>query len=39
MVGKEFPAFTLPNSRDETVNLQDFRGKKNLVVILLRGIM
>ena len=39
MVGTEFPAITLPNSRDETINLQDFLGKKNLVVILLRGIM
>ena len=39
MVGTEFPPITLPNSRDETINLQDYKGKKNLVVVLLRGIM
>ncbi len=39
MIGTEFPPITLPNSRDETTNLQDFVGKKNLVVVLLRGIM
>ena len=38
MVGKEIPNFNLPNSRGETVSIRDFAGKKNVVVILLRGI-
>ncbi len=39
MVGKKIPEFSLPNSRDETVNIQDYLGKKNVIVILLRGVM
>jgi peroxiredoxin len=38
MVGEKIPEFSLPNSRGETVNIRDFEGKKNVVVILLRGI-
>jgi peroxiredoxin len=38
MVGTKIPEFTLPNSREETVNIRDFEGKKNVVVSLLRGI-
>ena len=39
MVGSKLPEFSLPNSRGETVNINEFIGKKNVVVILLRGIM
>lgn len=38
MVGTKIPEFSLPNSRGETVNIRDFEGKKNVVIILLRGI-
>ena len=38
MVGTELPEFSLPNSRGETVSIKDFEGKKNVVVVLLRGI-
>jgi len=38
MVGTKIPEFSLPNSRGETVNIRDFEGKKNVVVVLLRGI-
>jgi peroxiredoxin len=38
MVGKEIPDFSLPNSRGETVSIKNFAGKKNVVVVLLRGI-
>jgi peroxiredoxin len=38
MVGTRIPEFSLPNSRGETTNIRDFEGKKNVVVILLRGI-
>lgn len=38
MVGTRIPKFSLPNSRGETVNIQDFEGKRNVVVVLLRGI-
>ena len=39
MVGSKLPEFSLPNSRGETVNINEFIGKKNIIVILLRGIM
>ena len=39
MLGKKIPEFSLPNSRDETININQFFGKNNIVVILLRGIM
>lgn len=38
MVGTKIPEFSLPNSRGENVNIKDFEGKKNVVVVLLRGI-
>jgi len=38
MVGERVPEFSLPNSRGETVNIRDFEGKQNVVVVLLRGI-
>ncbi len=38
MIGKEIPNFSLPNSRSEIVSIKDFAGKKNVVVVLLRGI-
>ena len=38
MVGNKIPEFELPNSRGETINIKDFEGKKNVVVILLRSI-
>jgi peroxiredoxin len=38
MVGTRIPEFSLPNSRGETINIRDFEGNKNVVVILLRGI-
>ncbi|WXG42959.1 MAG: hypothetical protein WED04_02615 [Promethearchaeati archaeon SRVP18_Atabeyarchaeia-1] len=38
MVGTRIPEFSLPNSRGENVNIRDFEGKKNVVIILLRGI-
>jgi peroxiredoxin len=38
MVGTKIPEFSLANSRGETVNIRDFEGKKNVVVVLLRGI-
>ncbi len=38
MVGKRIPEFSLPNSRGETANIRDFEGKRNIVLILLRGI-
>jgi peroxiredoxin len=37
-VGTKIPEFSLPNSRGETVNIRDFEGKKNVVIVLLRGI-
>ena len=38
LVGTKIPEFSLPNSRGETVNVKDFEGNKNVVVVLLRGI-
>lgn len=38
MVGTKIPEFSLPNSKGETVNIKDFEGKKNVVVVLLRGL-
>jgi peroxiredoxin len=38
MVGTKIPEFSLPNSRGETVGIKDFEGKKNVVVVLFRGI-
>ena len=38
MVGQQLTDFSLPSSRNSTLNTQDFRGSKNLVVILLRDL-
>lgn len=38
MVGMKIPEFTLPNSRGDRVNIQEFMGKK-VLLILLRGLM
>ena len=38
MVGTKIPAFELPNSRGETVNIRELENKKNVVVILFRDI-
>ncbi|NHI92845.1 MAG: hypothetical protein EAX96_10120 [Candidatus Lokiarchaeota archaeon] len=37
MVGKKLPNYLIINTRDERVNLHDFIGKKELVIILLRS--
>lgn len=39
MVGNKIPEFSLPNSREETISINSYLGNKNVVVILLRGIM
>ena len=36
MVGKKIPEFNLPNSRGETVAVENFQGNNNVVVIVLR---
>jgi len=38
MVDTKIPAFELPNSRGETVNIRDLENKKNVVIILFRDI-
>ena len=38
IVGTRISEFSLSNSRGETVNIRDFEGKQNVVVVLLRGI-
>ena len=38
LVGTKIQEFSLPNSRGETVNIRDFEGKKNVVLILFRDI-
>ncbi|WP_287587376.1 hypothetical protein [Candidatus Borrarchaeum sp.] len=38
MVGKEIEEFSLPNSREENVNIKDFIEKNNVIVALLRSI-
>lgn len=37
LVGTKIQEFSLPNSRDETVNIRDLEGK-NVVIILFRSI-
>ncbi len=39
MIGKKIPEINLPSSREETININQFYGKKNVIVIMLRGIM
>lgn len=38
MVGTKIPMFSLPNSRGDRLNINEFRGK-NIVIVLLRGLM
>jgi peroxiredoxin len=38
LVGTKIQEFTLPNSREESVNIRDLEGKKKVVVILFRDI-
>lgn len=38
MVGKKILEISLPNSREETVNINEFLGKKNVVIVLFRSI-
>jgi peroxiredoxin Q/BCP len=39
MVGTQIPEFTLPNTRGNRINIREFYEKKNVVIILLRGLM
>ncbi len=38
MVGKKIELFSLPNSRGETINIEEFLGRKNILISLRRGI-
>jgi peroxiredoxin len=38
MVGSEIKEFSLQNSLEQTINVKEYRNKKNVVVILLRDI-
>jgi peroxiredoxin len=38
MVGTEIKEFSLKNSLEQDINIKDYRGSKNVVVILLRDI-
>lgn len=38
LVGSPFPELNLPNSREESTNVRDLLGKKNVVVVRLRGL-
>ena len=38
LVSTKIAEFTLPNSRGETINIRDFEGKKNVIIILFRDI-
>lgn len=37
LVGTEISEFSLPNSRNETTNILQFKGKKNVVIVLFRS--
>ena len=39
LVGTRIPEFTLPDTRGNKVNIHGFQGNKNLVILLLRGLM
>ncbi|MFX1298749.1 MAG: peroxiredoxin family protein [Promethearchaeota archaeon] len=39
MVGTKIPEFTLPNTRGDRVNIHSFCQKKNVLILLLRGLM
>jgi peroxiredoxin Q/BCP len=38
-VGQKIPEFTLENTRGEWTNIKDFQNKKNVVILLIRGLM
>jgi len=38
MVGKRIEPFSLPNSRGETINIEELLGRKNILISLRRGI-
>ena len=38
MVGTKIKEFSLPNSSGEAINIRDFEGKKNVVLVLFRNI-
>ncbi|MFX1338183.1 MAG: hypothetical protein ACFFDK_06220 [Promethearchaeota archaeon] len=38
LVGSKIQEFELPNSRGEVVNIREFENKKNVIVVLFRGI-
>jgi len=38
MVGTPIQEFELPNSRGNTVNVKDLKGKKNILIVLFRSI-
>lgn len=38
-LGQPAPDFTLPSVHGEDVSLSDYRGKKNVVLVFLRGFM
>ncbi len=38
LVGTKIQEFELPNSRGEIVNIRELEDKKNIIIILFRGI-
>jgi peroxiredoxin len=38
MVGNKIEYFSLPNSRGETINIEEILGRKNILISLRRGI-
>lgn len=38
LVGTEIQEFSLINSLEQNINIKDFRGKNNVVIVLLRDI-
>jgi peroxiredoxin len=37
LVGTKIKEFSLPNSRNETTNIREFEGNKNVVIVLFRN--
>jgi peroxiredoxin len=38
LVGSKIQEFELPNSRGEVVNIKELENKKNVIIVLFRGI-
>jgi peroxiredoxin len=38
LVGSKIQEFELPNSKGNTVNIRDLENKKNIIIVLFRGI-